>query len=150
MARKQWRDKKKEMSEWANTNIQRKKSFHVKKKKTGRKRKHKGIFRPFKKKSGNKWETGFFFFKKKNNFYMTFSCWKKESVEREKQKKKSKRWESWKKKRKKEKQRKNSYWRKRTKKVSVQKHVRLKKETSFFLKKKEKGKHAKTCIFLFK
>ena len=35
------------------------------------------------------------------------------------------------------------------KRVSVQKHVRLKKE-NFFYKKREKGKHAKTCIFCLK
>ena len=36
------------------------------------------------------------------------------------------------------------------KRVSVQKHVRFLKRKLFFYKKREKGKHAKTCIFLFK
>ena len=36
------------------------------------------------------------------------------------------------------------------KKVSVHKHVRFKKGNFFFYKKREKGKHAKTCNFLSK
>ena len=55
---KQWRVKKRKcQNEPTQIFIQRKKSFHVKK--TGWKRKHKGIFRPSKKKGGNKWETLF-------------------------------------------------------------------------------------------
>ena len=102
-----------------------KKSFLMEKK-TGRRRKHKGIFRPFKK--IKKWkQMGTTFFSKKickkcfflKTIFITFFLLKKEYVEREKQKNNQidENLE-------KEKQKKNSHWRKR-KKVSVQKHVRF-------------------------